>query len=80
MGNFYNDHEHRRARKEHRCTYCGEMIPVGEVYVYQTGVYEESWYTSKMHDECFDAMTETGEEEYMPYSNERPSSTKRVGA
>jgi hypothetical protein len=72
MSDFYNAPETRKARRKHRCSYCGEEIPAGTEYVYQTGVYDGAWYTSKMHPECFADMCETDCSAYMPYSNERP--------
>ncbi len=63
------------ANKPHRCTWCGEQIPKGERYWKWKSV-EDSWSTSKMHDECLVALNnewaESGETEYFPYENERP--------
>ena len=75
MGNFCNPPEHIIARKNHRCTYCAEGIGKGFEYIYQTGVYDGHWYTSKMHIECFEDMAESGDNEYTPYCNERPRIT-----
>jgi len=72
VGDFYNPHEFRTARKQHQCTYCAEMIEPGETYCHQTVVYDGHWYTSKTHPECFDELCEDGEGEYTPYSNPRP--------
>ena len=72
MTDFYNSVEYRKARKEHSCTYCGESIPSGSSYAWQSGNYEGRWFTSKMHLECFEDMCENGDGEYTPYSNERP--------
>lgn len=72
MRDFYNPVEYRKARKDHQCTYCAELISKGDAYAHQTGVYDGSWYTSKMHPECFDDLCEQGDGEYAPYSNERP--------
>jgi hypothetical protein len=72
MSNFYGPHETRKARRPHRCTYCGEAIPVGTQYEHQTGVYDGRWFTNKMHSECFEDMCETNCSAFMPYSNERP--------
>jgi hypothetical protein len=74
MSDFYNQSVTRTARKDHRCTYCGESIDRGGEYVFQKGNYDGSWFESKMHDECFDEMCEYGDGEYIPYSNERPQS------
>lgn len=72
MSDFYNPHENRTARKLHKCTYCAEPIAVGEGYVFQKGNYDGRWFENKMHPECFDDMCDSGDGEYMPYSNERP--------
>lgn len=73
MSSFYHPKEYRKAKKYHRCTYCGEAIPAGESYTYQTGVYDGRWFILKMHDECFDGMADTCDDEYTPYSNDRPA-------
>lgn len=73
MEDFYNPHERRKAVKQHRCTYCGETIEVGDAYTHQTGVHDGHWFTSKLHDECFDDLCENGDGEYAPYSNDRPT-------
>lgn len=72
MSDFYRDAEWRKAAKEHRCTYCGEPVPKGEFYKEQTGVWDGKAFRNKFHSECFDALCEEGEEEFCPYSNERP--------
>lgn len=61
-----------KAKKEHRCTYCGETILVGEEYARWNSV-DDSWNTSKMHHECLeDLQTEYDGDDYIPYQNERP--------
>lgn len=76
MSDFFNPHEIRRARKAHRCIYCSEEIHVGESYVHQTGVSDGRWYTSKMHQECFQELCDSGDFEFTPNSNERPQQGK----
>lgn len=73
MTGFYTDAIGRMARKKHRCSYCGEAINAGDAYQYQDGIWEGSWFKSRMHPECFDDMCENGDGEYSPYSHERPS-------
>ena len=72
MTDFYNASIIRTARKPHKCTYCAEGIAKGDEYIFQKGNYEGRWFESKMHEECFDDMRESGEGEYTPYRNERP--------
>ncbi len=72
-----------RARKEHRCTWCGESIAPGSEYLRWMSV-DDSMYTNKMHRECFDACHEEcgywGEDEYRPFDNQRPPPTGRSTA
>lgn len=42
------------ARKEHRCNFCGGIIPSGERYVNQTIAYDGTVYTWKCHEHCYD--------------------------
>lgn len=65
-----------KARKAHQCTWCGQEIEKGEEYKIWSGVCDGVWSTSKMHPECADACQEEakewGNDEYTPYTNERP--------
>ena len=36
---FWNSREHK-AKKEHRCIYCGKKIEIGETYSRETGTFE----------------------------------------
>lgn len=72
MSGFYGNTVRRKARKDHRCSYCGEQIHSGEYYEFQSGVWEGRWFNSHMHPECFEEMCESGEGEYDLYVNERP--------
>lgn len=73
MSDFCVPSKTRMAIKNHICTYCAEAILRGSPYVFQTGHYDGRWFKSKMHPECFADLCESGDGEYMPYSNERPS-------
>lgn len=63
------------SRKDHICTWCGEKILKGEEYHTWKSV-DDSWFTSKVHEECHKAMLEEAaywyDYDYMPFSNERP--------
>jgi len=43
------------ARKEHKCTMCGESILVGEKYDTRNGVDDGDFVTMRMHPECNEA-------------------------
>ena len=62
------------ARAQHTCTWCAEPIPAKTAYWRWYSVNEDGvGNTSKMHDECLDALNQDGEGEYCPFENERPS-------
>ena len=67
--------QRRKARKTYKCWWCGQQIERGLPYDRQTGVYEGAWFDSKMHPECSQACLD-GQEEYLPFCNERPESAK----
>lgn len=66
------------ARKEHRCTNCGEAILPGQQYS-RWVTFEDCATTNKMHPECLlsnqhDAERySVGEWEYTLYGGERPA-------
>lgn len=45
------------AKKDHRCSWCGETIPKGTQYAYVTG-YTEDFWAGKLHPECYRAEAE----------------------
>lgn len=62
-----------KARVVHKCTSCGETIEVGEIYLSWKSC-DDTFFTNKMHKECFDAHNEDAEGreyEYTPYSYPR---------
>lgn len=72
--------EDRKARKPHRCAWCGEKIEVGTVYRYVRGKLDgEDPQDGHYHPECDRAVTELAAEEggsceFSIYDNERPPS------
>lgn len=62
------------ARKDHRCSWCGEVIPATTQYM-RWATFDDSVFTNKMHLECHITMLDEGrkygEYEYTPYSQER---------
>jgi hypothetical protein len=65
----------QHARKEHRCSWCGQVIPIGEEYVRTRFVFEGNPGSNKFHLECdkaaADDYADCGEG-FVPYENERP--------
>lgn len=60
MSDFFNNSVNRKCRKEKRCTYCGQMIKVGENYTHQTANYDGAWQETKMHLEVKAGAADTG--------------------
>lgn len=63
------------AKKEHRCSWCGQQIPIGERYLRSRVVFEGDPQTNKLHSECADAAADDYREwgeGYMPFEQERP--------
>lgn len=66
------------ARKQHRCTWCGQAIPKGEKYVRVSGIFDSELQVNKFHSECDEACREEahhwgGDFEFIPGDNERPT-------
>ena len=76
MSDHHCEPTHPKARKEHRCIYCGGPILVGEQYVQQTGFYDGGPYRSRYHDECWtncaNECEHYGEWEFTPHSADYP--------
>lgn len=53
----------RKARKKHRCIWCGEDIEIGETYSYWAGIFEGQFQSNHMHLEC-DKISSSKENEY----------------
>jgi hypothetical protein len=66
-----------RARKQHRCIWCGEPIAVGETYRHERSVYDGAMQDHKWHRECDadfrESLDDGGDEEFLPYSAPRPA-------
>lgn len=50
--------ERLKARKEHRCTWCGQKIDAGQEYLRQRVVIDGDAGTQKFHLECDAAFNE----------------------
>lgn len=65
-----------KARKPHRCDWCGEEIAKGETYYRYEGRFEDLWQSTPMHVDCYDAsLDDPGvifDGEFALYDNERP--------
>lgn len=62
----------RKARKPHRCIWCGHKITIGEKYLDERSLYDGNIQRHRWHPECSEASAESNEE-FSAYDNERPS-------
>ena len=61
------------GRKDHRCEWCGEPIPMGEKHTQYVGMWENEFQNWRMHNECFSAADhEDMEDGFTPFEHERP--------
>ena len=64
-----------KARKPHRCIWCGQIIPIGEQHCHEVSRYDD-FQDYRWHRECRDEATTLfarGDIEFIPYENERPA-------
>lgn len=65
-----------KARKQHRCIWCGEAIALGEHHRHEISIYEGHFQDHRWHPECdADAKIyfDSGEEAFEAHSAERPA-------
>lgn len=59
-----------KARKNHKCIWCGELIEVGLVHVHESSKFEGDFQDHRWHPECWTAAGEffaiNGEDYFMP--------------
>ena len=46
------DSKDRKAKKEHRCDLCGEIIQKGEIYYWSKNIYDGTIYEWREHKKC----------------------------
>lgn len=80
MGNYYRPQTTQKARKEHKCIACLHIIPVGEEYVQQTGIHEESAFRNHYHEECWDELTRENVFEFSAGDLDPPERIKTMAA
>jgi hypothetical protein len=51
-GQRFGDYTRPRARKKHRCAWCGEDINPGEAHYKFVGEFEGDFQSWRIHDEC----------------------------
>lgn len=66
MSDFHDTPTRQKARKQHRCIACAYPIPVGEQYTQQSGFFDGDAYRNRYHHECWEALSEECQFEFMP--------------
>ena len=66
MGTHFTNPTRPKARNQHTCTACFAKIAPGEIYVTQSGHYEDRAFRNKFHVECWDYLIEEGQFEFCP--------------
>ena len=49
---FYSEQWVKKTRKQHRCLWCGEMIPAGSTACHSSGIWEGDFWSAYFHPEC----------------------------
>lgn len=48
---FYR-HEQRCSKKRRICEWCGQLIEIGDLYIYEACLFEGDFCTNALHPEC----------------------------
>lgn len=82
MSDYHGAPTHPKARKEHRCIWCGGPILAGEQHIQQTGFYDGAPYRNRYHNECWDDCAEScshyGDWEFTPHSADYPERVRAI--
>jgi hypothetical protein len=65
------------GNKDHRCEWCGQKIPKGDLHYQFKGLWEGEWQNWRMHLECYGAYSSDANEMcdgFTPFEGERPVS------
>lgn len=64
-----------KTRKEYRCEWCWQSIPIGSPCCRHRGITDGRWFVARLHTECADLMADVLEycETYAPGTGERPN-------
>ena len=77
MGDFGNQ-KTIVTRKDHRCAWCGEIIPKGSTVPFCEGRFEDNFFRWRMHPECNDALNREDlmmDEGFCSYEHKRGMTT-----
>lgn len=70
----FGGYQYPKARKAHRCAWCGEEIPKDEKYTRYVGMWEDEFQNWAMHTECFaDSDNEDTTDGFTLYDHARPA-------
>lgn len=57
----------RKAIKNHRCSWCNELIEKNSEYFFQSGIGYDGPYSSKLHQECKKAIDSIPSQDWEDY-------------
>jgi hypothetical protein len=64
-----------KGNKDHKCIWCGEVIPKGTMMAHFKGSWEGAFQDWRMHEECYKSVEDSKdsilEEGFTPYEGRR---------
>ena len=63
MNNYFWPDKYKMTHKGHQCDACAASIEIGEVYIYQKGVYDGDFFSRHLHPACRDIWFTSLEDE-----------------
>jgi len=70
-----------KGNKDHKCAWCGEIIPKGEEFIHCKGKWEGDWQNWRMHLECDNAVMKSKyidiSDGFTPFSGKRGSDEEK---
>ncbi len=77
----FGDMIYPKAKKDHRCEWCGETILKGEKHAKFSGVWESEFQNWRMHIECHSFASDNDElyEGFTPFEHERVVALEQAG-
>lgn len=80
MSNHHRAPTTPKARQQHRCVACWQMISAGEKHYHQTGYYEGKAYRNRYHVECWEQLSNGAEFEFTPGELDPPERLRAAQA
>lgn len=62
MSNISSVKKIKKCKKDHICCQCNIIIPKGNAYMIHSGIYDDSAFTQKFHNECYELHLENNKD------------------